>query len=434
MGATDESSSESHDPGTSNSAVAAILDGHAHVIEGIDGAVTPSCVAVLQDKVLVGEAARRQAILNPLNTFASVKRLVGRQYSQVQDELHHASFKGRPSADGGVELWCHSRQASMSPEQISAYILQRLVRQAEEALGEEVDGAVIAVPAHFDDRQRQATIKAGRLAGLTRLQLLQEPVAASIAYGLGRGIEDSLILVFDLGGGTFDVSLVECFEGCLEVLATGGDARLGGNDWDSKLMQWVLQQVPGAEDRIKDTSATHRLLEAVEAAKRRLSSVPFTGIDLPFWDGERSLTLDLTRLQFEEATADLRTRLWPPLEQMGRQAFVEWAHRSGSQGDDAVEGSGNPPESTAADRFKPQSRHITQVVMVGGATAMPLVQDFVREATGIQPQVTVDPALCVALGAAMYGGALEGTLSGGFELADGAYSWDLHDRVSGLLS
>ncbi|KAK9846442.1 hypothetical protein WJX81_003839 [Elliptochloris bilobata] len=475
------------DLGTSNSVVAVVEDGLPRVLPDKAGCVTtPSWVTFTEDaEVVVGAPARRQAAANPHNTFSSVKRIIGRPFSAVQAELRALPYAVVRSFDGSAELWCPALRRALAPAEVSAQILRHLVRRAEGYLGGGVEGAVIAVPAHFDAAQRAATAEAGRLAGLGSVQLLQEPVAAALAYGLGRAADEALILVFDLGGGTFDCSLVEAFEGCLEVIAAGGDARLGGDDWDRALLTWLAggrrggAQVgsgPGAAlaaaaaaaaaDARGDPAAMARLTEAAETAKRALSGAEAAAVDLVVVEGGPGFRAEVTRAEFEALTAPLRARLWPPLEAIGRQAFVEWAGRpievalaesldlvparapthgapdsadaGGARGAAESGARAGAPAAerdaggaAAQQRFRPAPMRITQVVMAGGASRMPAVRRLVAALAGVAPRETVNPEACVALGAAIQAGVLTGQISG-VELADGAYSMDLHARASGF--
>jgi molecular chaperone DnaK len=350
------------DLGTTNSVVAVLEAGEAVVIPNSEGSrTTPSVVAFSKaGEVLVGEVAKRQAITNPERTFRSIKRHMGENWKSED-------------VDG----------KKYTPQEISARTLMKLKRDAEAYLGDTVTQAVITVPAYFDDAQRTATKEAGAIAGLEVLRIINEPTAAALAYGLNKGDEDETVLVFDLGGGTFDVSVLEIGDGVFEVKSTHGDTRLGGDDWDQRVIDWMVQQFKAAHgvDLAVDRMATQRLKEAAEKAKIELSQNQQTQINLPFITataaGPLHMDESLTRSKFQELTADLLERCRKPFEQ-------------------AI---------TDAGLSKGQINH---VILVGGSTRMPAVQDLVQSLTGKEPNRTVNPDEVVAIGAAVQAGVLRG--------------------------
>src|SRR6476660_5877069 len=351
------------DLGTTNSVVAVLEGGEPTVIANAEGArTTPSVVAFAKNgEVLVGEVAKRQAVTNVDRTIRSVKRHMGTDWSQQIDDK------------------------SFTPQQISAFVLQKLKRDAEAYLGETVTDAVITVPAYFSDAQRQATKEAGEIAGLNVSRIVNEPTAAALAYGLDKGDSDQTILVFDLGGGTFDVSLLEIGEGVVEVKATSGDNHLGGDDWDERIVTWLVDKFKASSgiDLTKDKMALQRLREAAEKAKIELSSSQSTAINLPYItvDADKNpLFLDeqLTRAEFQKITSDLLDRTRAPFQSVIKDAGI-------SVGE------------------------IDSVVLVGGSTRMPAVSDLVRELTGgREPNKGVNPDEVVAIGAALQAGVLRG--------------------------
>jgi molecular chaperone DnaK len=348
------------DLGTTNSVIAVLEGGEPTIIPNAEGSrVTPSVVAFKDGEVLVGEVAKRQAITNPDRTIRSVKRQMGTDW--------------KAEADG----------KTYTAQEISARILQKLKRDAESYLGDTVSDAVITVPAYFNDAQRQATKEAGQIAGLNVLRIINEPTAAALAYGLDKEATDHTILVFDLGGGTFDVSLLEIGEGVFEVKATSGDTHLGGDDWDDKVMEWLVTGFKNETgvDLGKDRMALQRLKEAAEKAKIELSSVPETEINLPFItataEGPLHLQRKLTRSEFQKLTEDLLERTKSPFHQVIKDAGVDVSD-------------------------------IDHVVLVGGSTRMPAVQELVRELTGKDPHKGVNPDEVVAAGAAIQAGVLKG--------------------------
>ena len=372
------------DLGTTNSVVAVMEGGKPVVIANSEGMrTTPSVVGFNKDgELVVGQMARRQAVLNPQNTFYAVKRFIGRKYDELQPESKRVAYTIRRDENGSIKIKCPRLKKEFAPEEISATILRKLAEDASRYLGEEVTGAVITVPAYFNDSQRQATRDAGRIAGLEVLRIINEPTAASLAYGLEQE-ENQTILVVDLGGGTFDVSVLEVGDGVFEVKATSGDTQLGGNDFDKRIVDWLAEQFLQQEsvDLRKDRQALQRLIEAAEKAKIELSGVSVTEINLPFIiateDGPKHIETQLTRAKFEELSGDLVSRLRRPLKR-----------------------------ALADAGFSP--RQIDEVVLVGGATRMPMVQELVRSFIDRQPNQNVNPDEVVAVGAAIQAGILAG--------------------------
>ncbi len=372
------------DLGTTNSVVAVMEGGDPVVITTAEGPrLCPSVVAFNKNgERLVGLSAKRQAVINPENTVSSVKRFMGRRYDEVQQERQMVPYRvvSGPAGDARVSIPMNRRE--YTPQEISAMILAKLKADAEAYLGQPVTQAVITVPAYFNDSQRQATKDAGRIAGLEVLRIINEPTASALAYGLEKKRNEK-ILVFDLGGGTFDVSVLEVGEGVFEVKATHGDTHLGGDDWDERVVQWLadtFQKNQGIDLRA-DRQALQRLREAAEKAKIELSSVMETEINLPYItadaSGPRHLQISLNRARFEELTRDLVERLRAPLESALGDAGLKAAE-------------------------------IDEVVLVGGSTRMPMVQDFVRQLVGKEPNKSVNPDEVVAVGAAIQGGVLGG--------------------------
>ena len=371
------------DLGTTNSCVAVLEGGDPTVITNTEGErTTPSVVAFdrRSGERLVGQLARRQAVTNPERTVYSIKRFMGRRFSDVKTEAERVGYqvKSAPGGDNRIEV----DDKDYSPPEISAMILQKLKRDAEEYLGEEVSEAVITVPAYFEDAQRQATKDAGRIAGLNVKRIINEPTAASLAYGMDKE-EDQTILIFDLGGGTFDVSILELGEGVFEVKATSGNNHLGGDDFDAKVVEWMVSEFKKMEgiDLSKDKMAAQRLVEAAEKAKRELSSTTSTSINLPFitadQNGPKHMDLTLTRAQFNNLTADLVEATAGPVRQ-------------------AMEDAGLQPGQ------------VDQVILVGGSTRIPAVQEQVKEITGKEPHKGINPDEVVAVGAAIQAGVLAG--------------------------
>ncbi|AKV69534.1 molecular chaperone DnaK [Microcystis panniformis] len=372
------------DLGTTNSVVAVMEGGKPVVIANSEGMrTTPSVVGFNKDgELVVGQMARRQGVLNPQNTYYGVKRYIGRRYSELNPESKRVPYTIRRDEMGNIKIKCPRLQKEFAPEEISALILRRLAEEASRYLGEEVTGAVITVPAYFNDSQRQATRDAGRIAGLEVLRILNEPTAAALAYGLDEQ-ESKKILVFDLGGGTFDVSILEVGDGVFEVKATSGDTQLGGNDFDKRIVDWLANQFleqEGVELR-QDRQALQRLTEAAEKAKIELSGVSVTDINLPFIiateDGPKHIETRLSRAQFEELCGDLISRLRRPLKR-------------------ALSDAGLSPVQ------------LDEVVLVGGGTRMPVVKDLVRSFIDREPNQNVNPDEVVAVGAAIQAGILGG--------------------------
>ena len=375
------------DLGTTNSCVAVMEGGKPTVIANAEGfRTTPSVVAFAKNgDNLVGQIAKRQAVMNPENTFYSVKRFIGRRYDEVSNEATEVSYKVL-SSNGNVKLDCPIVGKPFAPEEISAKVLRKLVEDASKYLGETVTQAVITVPAYFNDSQRQATKDAGKIAGIEVLRIINEPTAASLAYGFDKKSNET-ILVFDLGGGTFDVSVLEVGDGVFEVLATSGDTHLGGDDFDKKIVDFLAEKFKKAEgiDLRKDKQALQRLTEAAEKAKIELSSVSQAEMNLPFitatQDGPKHLDTTLTRAQFEELCSDLIDRCRIPVQNALRDAKL-------NKGD------------------------IDEVVLVGGSTRIPAVQQIVKQVLGKDPNQSVNPDEVVAVGAAIQAGVLAGDVTG----------------------
>jgi len=372
------------DLGTTNSVVAATIEGgHAEVIPNAEGArVTPSVVAFTEDgQRLVGQVAKRQAILNPEATIYSAKRFIGRRWGEVDEEAKIVSYKVVKGPNDPVRFEIRGKQ--YAPEEISALILRKLAEDAAKFLGEKVTEAVITVPAYFNDAQRQATKDAGTIAGLEVLRIINEPTAAALAYGMDKKGQET-VLVFDLGGGTFDVSLLDVGDGVVEVRSTSGDGHLGGDDFDKRIVDWLADDFKRDQgiDLRSDPQALQRLYEAAERAKVELSSTTQTQINLPFVtadaSGPKHLNTPLTRSTFDQLTEDLVDRCRGPVEQALADAKL-----------------------TADD--------IDEVILVGGSTRIPAVQSLVRSLTGgKEPNMTVNPDEVVAIGAALQAGVLKG--------------------------
>ncbi|MCW2986685.1 MAG: chaperone protein DnaK [Conexibacter sp.] len=372
------------DLGTTNSVVAATMEGgHAEVIPNAEGArTTPSVVAFTDDgQRLVGQVAKRQAILNPEATVYSAKRFIGRKWDEVSEESKIVSYKVVKGPNDAVRFEVRGKQ--YAPEEISALILRKLADDAAKFLGERVTEAVITVPAYFNDAQRQATKDAGKIAGLEVLRIINEPTAAALAYGLEKQGSET-VLVFDLGGGTFDVSILDVGDGVVEVRSTSGDGHLGGDDFDKRIVDWLADEFKKDQgiDLRTDPQALQRLYEGAERAKVELSSATQAQINLPFITadaaGPKHLNITITRAQFEQQTKDLVERTRGPVEQ-------------------------------ALSDAKLSADDIDEVILVGGSTRIPAVQDLVRRLTGGKdPNMTVNPDEVVALGAAIQAGVLKG--------------------------
>ena len=370
------------DLGTTNSCVAVMEGGDPVVIPNAEGnRTTPSVVAFSKTgERLVGQVAKRQAITNPANTIFSIKRFMGRKYTEVTDEMKMVPFAVKQSGNGDVRVLANGKE--YSPPEISAMILSKLKEAAEAYLGEKVTRAVITVPAYFNDAQRQATKDAGQIAGLTVERLVNEPTAAALAYGLDKK-KDETIAVYDFGGGTFDISILEVGEGVVEVKSTNGDTHLGGDNIDQKVIEWILAEFKKDQgvDLSKDAMAMQRLKEAAEKAKIELSNVVETEVNLPFItadaSGPKHLQLRLTRAKLEQLVEDIVTRSIGPCKQAMKDAGVE-------------------------------AKDIDEVVLVGGQTRMPRIQALVKELFGKDPHQGVNPDEVVAVGAAIQGGVLAG--------------------------
>ena len=374
------------DLGTTNSVVAAIEGGKPSVITNVEGfRTTPSIVAYTKkQELLVGQIAKRQAVINPENTFFSVKRFIGSKEVEISSESKQLPYKVGKDTNGNIKIKCSSLNKEFSPEEISAQVLRKLVNDASTYLGQEVTQAVITVPAYFNDSQRQATIDAGKIAGIEVLRIINEPTAASLAYGLDQK-ENETILVFDLGGGTFDVSILEVGDGIFEVLATAGDTNLGGDDFDKVLVNWLVDDFKNKEkiDLTQDIQALQRLTEAAEKAKMELSIVEKTTIHLPFITadktGPKHIERELTRDIFESLCKKLISRCKIPVEKAINDACL-------------------------------YKSNISEIVLVGGSTRIPAIQNLVESLTNKKPNQTVNPDEVVAIGAAIQAGILAGEI------------------------
>ena len=372
------------DLGTTNSVVAAIEGGQPSVIINAEGLrTTPSIVAYTKkEELLVGQIAKRQAVINPENTFFSVKRFIGSKESEIAQESKKLPYKVGKDQNDNIKINCPALKKEFSPEEISAQILRKLINDATDYLGQEVTQAVITVPAYFNDSQRQATMDAGKIAGIEVLRIINEPTAASLAYGLDKK-QNETILVFDLGGGTFDVSILEVGDGIFEVLATAGDTNLGGDDFDNTLVNWLINDFQEKEniDLGNDIQALQRLTEAAEKAKIELSTVDKTTIHLPFITadatGPKHIEQELTKKVFEELCENLINRCRIPVEKALSDARLD-------------------------------KSEINEVVLVGGSTRIPTIQDLVESLTGKKPNQSVNPDEVVAIGAAIQAGILAG--------------------------
>ncbi|MBI2973914.1 MAG: molecular chaperone DnaK [Armatimonadetes bacterium] len=372
------------DLGTTNSVIAVVIGGEPQVIPNAEGSrLTPSVVAFTKTgERLVGQMAKRQAILNPENTVYSIKRFMGRRYAEVETERKMVPYKVEEGSNGMAVARLPAPGKTFTPEEISAMILQKLKADAEAYLGDKVIEAVITVPAYFNDAQRTATKNAGEIAGLKVLRIINEPTASALAYGLDKKGAET-VLVFDLGGGTFDVTVLEIGEGVFEVKATNGDTHLGGDDWDERVVHWLADQFKRENgiDLRADRQALQRLREASERAKVELSTVTQTTINLPFITadatGPKHLDYVLTRAKFEEMTAALVERCIGPFKQ-------------------------------ALSDAKMSEKDLNEVILVGGATRMPMIQELVRRLTGKEPNKEVHPDEVVAVGASIQAGVLAG--------------------------
>jgi molecular chaperone DnaK len=371
------------DLGTTNSVVAVMEGGEPTVINNSEGGrTTPSVVAFTKDgSRLVGQVAKRQAVTNPENTVYSIKRFMGRRFDEVTEEIKQVPYKVKPAGTGDVRIEAGGKE--WSPPEISAIILQKMKQSAEEYLGQKVDKAVITVPAYFNDAQRQATKDAGKIAGLEVMRIVNEPTAAALAYGLDKK-KDETIAVFDFGGGTFDISILEVGEGVVEVKSTNGDTHLGGDDIDERLTEWIIEEFKKDQgiDLSNDKMALQRLKEASEKAKIELSSTMETEINLPFvtadQSGPKHLAMKLTRAKFEQLVDPILSRLKSPVEQAIKDAGLD-------------------------------AKKIDEVVLVGGSTRIPKVQQIVRDLfAGKEPNKSVNPDEVVAIGAAVQAGVLSG--------------------------
>jgi molecular chaperone DnaK len=371
------------DLGTTNSVVAVMEGGEPIVITNSEGGrTTPSVVAFAKDgNRLVGQVAKRQAVTNPENTIYSIKRFMGRRFNEVTEEIKQVPYKVQGTGTGGdVRIGAGGKE--WSPPEISAMILQKMKQSAEDYLGQKVEKAVITVPAYFNDSQRQATKDAGKIAGLEVMRIVNEPTAAALAYGLDKK-KDETIAVFDFGGGTFDISILEVGEGVVEVKSTNGDTHLGGDDIDERLIEWIIEEFKRDQgiDLSKDKMALQRLKEAAEKAKIELSHTMESEINLPFitadQSGPKHLVMKLTRARFEQLADPILKRLMPPVEQALKDAALD-------------------------------AKKIDEVVLVGGSTRIPKVQELVKGFFGKEPNKSVNPDEVVAIGAAVQAGVLAG--------------------------
>jgi len=370
------------DLGTTNSVVAVMEGGDPVVIPNAEGGrTTPSVVAFTKDgERLVGQVAKRQAVTNPKQTIFSIKRLMGRRFSEVQEEAKRLPYKVVEGTNGLAAVEIQGKR--YTPPEISAMILQKMKQTAEDYLGHTVEKAVITVPAYFNDAQRQATKDAGKIAGLDVVRIINEPTASALAYGLDKKKEEK-VAVYDLGGGTYDISVLELAEGVFEVKSTNGDTHLGGDDFDQRLIEWLVAEFKRDQgiDLSKDPMALQRLKEAAEKAKMELSTVTQTDINLPFitadQSGPKHLNIGLTRAKFEQLTDDLIQRTIPPMQTALKDAGLD-------------------------------PKRIDEVILVGGSTRIPKIQQIVKDYFGKEPNKSVNPDEVVAIGAAIQGGVLGG--------------------------
>src|SRR3989441_18210 len=392
------------DLGTTNSVVAVMEGGDPVVIPNAEGGrTTPSVVAFTKDgERLVGQVAKRQAVTNPTNTVFSIKRFMGRRMGEVTEEIKRVPYKVSAGTNGLASVEIQGK--TYTPPEISAMILQKMKQTAEDYLGHKVEKAVITVPAYFNDSQRQATKDAGKIAGLDVVRIINEPTASALAYGLDKKKEEK-IAVYDLGGGTYDISVLELAEGVFEVKATNGDTHLGGDDFDARIIQWLVDEFKRDQgiDLSKDPMALQRLKEAAEKAKMELSTVMQTEINLPFitadQSGPKHLNLTLTRAKLEQLVDDLVRRTIPPMQQALKDAGLK------------------PPD-------------MDEVILVGGQTRMPKGQEIVKGFFGKEPHKGVNPDEVVAPGAASQGGVLAGGGTGAL-LGDGTPLALGHDTLGG---
>ena len=375
------------DLGTTNSAMAVMEGAEPEILVNAEGdRTTPSVVGFRKDgERVVGKAAKNQAVTNPENTVSSIKRFIGRSYSEVKGEAETVPYKLTSGKGGRAVVDIEGKD--YTPEEISAMVLQKMKADAEKQLGQPITQAVITVPAYFNDAQRQATKDAGKIAGLEVMRIINEPTAAALAYGLDKTEKDENILVFDLGGGTFDVSVLELGDGVFEVRSTSGDNKLGGDDWDQRIIDWLADKFKAENDidLRQDKMALQRLKEAAEKAKMELSATTQSTINLPFITadatGPKHLDYTLTRAEFERITKDLLDRCKTPVERALKDAGLS-------------------------------ANEINEVILVGGSTRMPAVQELVKTITGKNPNMSVNPDEVVAMGAAVQGGVLAGDVEG----------------------
>ncbi|MGI6590739.1 MAG: molecular chaperone DnaK [Eggerthellaceae bacterium] len=375
------------DLGTTNSAMAVMEGSEPEILVNSEGdRTTPSVVGFRKDgERVVGKAAKNQAVTNPENTVSSVKRFIGRSFAETSEEQKTVSYHVKSGKDGRAVVDIEGKD--YMPEEISAVVLQKMKQDAEKRVGSPITQAVITVPAYFNDSQRQATKDAGKIAGLEVLRIINEPTAAALAYGLDKTNKDEKVLVFDLGGGTFDVSILELGDGVFEVCSTAGDNHLGGDDWDQRIIDWLADKfkTDNGIDLRQDKMALQRLKEAAEKAKMELSNTTQANINLPFItadaSGPKHLDYTLTRIEFERITKDLLDRCRKPVEQALKDADLT-------------------------------TNDVNEVILVGGSTRMPAVQELVKQLTGKQPNMSVNPDEVVAMGAAVQGGVLAGDVEG----------------------